>query len=402
MKKSIVAVVSACALAAACGGPAGEARKAQTSLQPAPPAGTMPIAVETLAEGLQNPWSIAFLPQGDLLVSERPGRLRVIRDGWRDGEGLVAPRLVDAPVEGVPAPFVKSQAGLFDVALSPDYANDRTLYFAYAEGDAGANQTALAAAQFDGAALSGLRVIYRTPRPKRAGAHYGGRIAFMPDGALLLTVGDGFDWREEAQSLQSGLGKIVRLRTDGTAPDDNPFAATPDALAQIWTRGHRNPQGLAVDPQSGVVAASEHGPKGGDEINIILPGANYGWPIATYGLDYSGAQVAPFTAAAGTVAPLLYWTPSIAPSGLAFYRGSMFAEWDGDLLSGALSGADPTRQGLRRIDLEGGRVVGEETYLQGERVRDVRVGPDGAIYVATEDHDGAAVGKILRLAPAAE
>jgi glucose/arabinose dehydrogenase len=195
--------------------------------------------------------------------------------------------------------------------------------------------------------------------------------------------------------LSNGLGKIVRVALDGSVPADNPFASQEGKLPEIWTYGHRNPQGLAVDPASGTVFETEHGAKGGDEINVIRPGLNYGWPLASYGIDYSGAQVTPYTEYKGTEQPVKYWTPSIAPSGLAVYRGALFAGWEGDLLVGALA-----EKSLHRVDMDGTKVVGEERYLEGERVRDVRVGPDGAIYVTTEDHDGAAVGKVLRLTPA--
>ena len=384
---------------AACG-EAGEARKAQSEPVAAPAAGASEFEVRTLAEGLQNPWSIAFLPDGDMLVSERPGRLRLIEDGWRaDDAALVAPRLVEAPIAGVPVVFVKSQAGLFDIVPSPRFAEDRTLFISHAAGTANANRTRLIKARFDGAALSDVTTIFEATPEKKAGAHYGARVAFMRDGTLLMTIGDGFDYREQAQSLENTFGKIVRIGVDGAPPPDNPFAAEAGAHAAIYTLGHRNAQGLAIDPASGVVFATEHGPLGGDELNVILPGMNYGWPLASYGLDYSGAQITPYTELPGKTSPVAHWTPSIAPSGLAVYRGAMFPEWEGDLLLGAMSDADEARQGLYRLDIEAGKVVAEEIYLKGERVRDVRVGPDGAIYVATEDHDGAAVGRVLRLTP---
>ncbi len=318
-------------------------------------------------------------------MTERDGKLRVIRDG----------ALVAEPVAGVPAPYVKSQGGLFDVLLHPDFAANRTIFLSYAAGTPEANATRVVSATFDGAALSDVKTIFETKPLKNTPVHYGGRLALLADRTLLITIGDGFNYREKAQDLANGMGKIVRVNLDGAVPADNPFAAAEGKLPEIWSYGHRNQQGLAIDAATGTVWSSEHGPMGGDEINIIEPGVNYGWPIATYGLDYSGAQISPFTEYEGTRQPVKYWVPSIGPSGLAVYRGDLFAGWKGDLLVGAL--AIPA---LHRVDIEDGEIVGEERYLVGERIRDVREGPDGAIYVTTEDHDGAPIGKVLRLTPA--
>ena len=386
MKKPLrlsVIVLTACA--AACSGPTGEARKTQTTLAPPAPAGGAALKVETLAEGLVNPWSLAFLPDGAILVTERDGKLRIIRDG----------RLVAEPVEGVPAPYVKSQGGLFDILLHPEFETNRTLYLSYAAGTPESNATRVISATFDGAALSNIQTIFETATRKDTPVHYGGRMALLPDRTMLVTVGDGFNYREKAQDLSSGLGKIVRLNLDGSIPADNPFVSKEGALPEIYSYGHRNEQGLAVDPATGAIWETEHGPMGGDELNVIEPGANYGWPLATYGLDYSGAQISPFTDYEGTTQPVKYWVPSIGPSGLVIYQGDLFSHWKGDLLVGALA-----KTALHRLDIESGKVVGEETYLQGERIRDVREGPDGAIYVTTEDHEGAPVGKVLRLTPA--
>ncbi len=371
-------------VASACSGPPTEARKAQTPPAAEAPQGPMTLRIETLAEGLVNPWSLAFLPDGSILVTERNGGLRVIRDG----------ALVEAPVAGVPEPFVKSQGGLFEVLLHPDFASNRTIFLSYAAGTPGENATRVVSATFDGAALSNIETIFETKTKKDTPAHFGGRLALLPDRTLLITVGDGFDYREKAQDLANGLGKIVRINLDGSIPADNPFASREAALPEIWSYGHRNQQGLAVDPQSGIVYSNEHGPKGGDEVNVIDPGVNYGWPIATYGIDYSGAQISPYTEYEGTRQPIKYWVPSIGPSGLAIYQGDLFEGWKGDFLVGALA-----RPALHRLDIEDGAVVGEERYLEGERIRDVREGPDGAIYVTTEDRDGAPVGKVLRLTP---
>lgn len=386
MKKAIrLALFATTALAAACAGPASEARKSQANESAAAVSGAVELNVETLAEGLVNPWSLAFLPDGSILVTERDGKLRVIRDGT----------LVAEPVRGVPAPYVRNQGGLFDVLLHPDFETNRTIFLSYAAGTPDSNATRVVSAVFDGAALSDIKTIFETATKKGTPVHYGGRIALLTDRTMLVTIGDGFDYREKAQDLSNGLGKIVRINLDGSIPADNPFASVEGALPEIFSYGHRNQQGIAVDPSSGVIWETEHGPRGGDELNIIEAGANYGWPIATYGLDYSGAQVSPFTEYEGTVQPVKHWTPSIAPSGLAIYRGDLFKDWKGDLLAGALA-----KTALHRIDIENGIPVGEERYLVGERVRDVREGPDGAIYVTTEDHDGAAVGKVLRLTPA--
>lgn len=378
-------VLALAAALAACGAAKNDARTVQTTLAEPAPAGTTALTIETLAEGLVNPWGLAFLPDGSILVTERDGKLRVIRDD----------RLVAEPVAGVPVPYVKSQAGFFDVLPHPDFATNRTIFLSYAAGDAGSNATRVISATFDGAALSGIKTVFETRTKKDTPAHYGARLALLPDRTMLITVGDGFNYREKAQDLNNGLGKIVRVNLDGTIPADNPFASQEGKLPEIWTYGHRNPQGLAVDPASGTVYETEHGAQGGDEINVIEPGVNYGWPLATYGIDYSGAQVSPYTEYEGTRQPVKYWTPSIGPSGLAVYRGSLFGAWEGDLLVGALA-----KTALHRVDMDGGKVAGEERYLEGERVRDVRVGPEGAIYVTTEDHDGAPVGKVLRLTPA--
>ncbi len=381
-RASMIALI---AFAAACNGPASEARKVQTTSAAASPEGAVALKIETLAEGLVNPWSLAFPPDGSILVTERDGKLRIIRDG----------ALVKDPVAGLPSPYVKSQGGLFDVLLHPDFATNRTIFLSYAAGTPEANATRVISATFDGSSISNIKTIFETRPMKNTPVHYGGRLALLPDRTLLITVGDGFNFREQAQDLSSGLGKIVRVNLDGSIPADNPFASVEGRLPETYSYGHRNQQGLAVDPATGAIFETEHGPQGGDELNIIEPGANYGWPIATYGLDYSGAQISPFTEYEGTRQPEKYWVPSIGPSGLAVYQGELFAGWKGDLLVGALA-----KTALHRLDLDNGKVVGEERYLDGQRIRDVREGPDGAIYVTTEDHDGAPIGKVLRLTPA--
>lgn len=381
---SLAPIIAVIIFIAACSSPAGEARRAQTSASEPAPVGPVEINVETLADGLVNPWSIAFLPDGSMLVTERDGKLRVIRDG----------KLVAAPVAGVPETYVRSQGGLFDLLVHPDFETNRTIFLSYAAGEPGSNATRVVSATFDGASLADIKTIFEASPRKDTPVHYGARMALMPDRTMLITIGDGFNYREKAQDLSSGLGKIVRINLDGTVPADNPFVGRDGVLPEIYSYGHRNQQGLAVDQESGMIWETEHGPMGGDELNIIAPGANYGWPLATYGLDYSGAQISPFTEYEGTKQPEKYWVPSIAPSGLVIYKGDLFFEWKGDLLLGALA-----KTALHRLDIEDGKVVGEERYLEGERIRDVREGPDGAIFVTTEDHDGAAVGKVLRLTP---
>lgn len=356
----------------------------QTTLAEPAPEGERALNVETLAEGLVNPWCVAFLPDGTLLVTERPGRLRVIRDG----------ALVEEPVAGVPEVYADNQAGLFDILPHPDFAENRTVFLSYAHGTDRANALRVARATFDGAALDNLEVIYEAKPLKEAGYHYGGKIVYAPDGALWVSIGEGSRYKELAQDMTTSFGAIIRINQDGSIPEDNPDFGE-NALPELWSKGHRNPQGLAWDGERGILWSNEHGPRGGDEINIIEKGANYGWPLASYGIDYNGARITPFTEYEGTKQPFKYWTPSIGVSGLAVYRGDLFSDWNGDLFVGAMA-----TRALHRIDLnEAGEEVGEERYLVGERVRDVRVGPDGAIYVTTEDRQGAPVGRVLRLTP---
>jgi len=338
--------------------------------------------ITTFVDGLEFPWSLAFLPDGSMLVTERGGRLRVIRDG----------RLVPDPVEGVPDVHVARQAGLFDVLLDPGFAQNRTVYLSYAYGTADRNATRVLRAEFDGAALVNQAVIF-TARPWKKGSnHFGGRMAFLPDGTLLVTTGEGFDFRESAQKLDTHLGKVIRIRGDGSVPADNPFVDSADALPEIYTWGHRNPQGLVVLPGTGVVFLHEHGPRGGDELNRLAPGRNYGWPVITLGRDYAGATITPYREYPGMEQPLVDWTPSIAPAGMTWYDGALFPEWRGDLFVAALK-----ERSIRRIDLENGVVVGQEILFTdlGERLRDVRTGPDGALYLLTDSEDG----RILRVAP---
>jgi aldose sugar dehydrogenase len=337
-----------------------------------------------IAKGLDHPWSMAFLPDGSMLVTEREGRLRLIKGG----------SLQPQPIAGVPAVHTGSQAGLFDIVLHPNFAQNQIVYLTYAAGTAAANGTQVARARFDGSTLQDLQVIFKAMPLKDTDNHYGGRMAFLSDGTFALTIGEGFEYREKAQDLTSDLGKVVRLNEDGSVPQDNPFVGQAGVRPEIYTWGHRNAQGLIFDAQSGRLYETEHGPRGGDELNIIVAHKNYGWPVITYGMDYSGAYVSPYTQRPGLEQPVIYWTPSIAPSGLAMYRGDKFPAWKGDLFVGALA-----FKHLRRVHLdERGDVVNQEELLNDLqwRIRDVRAAPDGYLYVSTDEADG----RVLRLEPA--
>ena len=344
------------------------------------------LSVETIASGLTNPWGLAFLPDGRMLVTERPGRLRIVA---RDGK-------LSPPVSGVPAVRASGQGGLHDVVLDRGFLTNKTIYFCYAEPASGGGRTAMARAKLndgDAPKLDDVKVIFRQEGPLSSGNHYGCRIVQGRDGNLWLTMGDHFTYRDEAQNLANHIGKIVRVTPDGGVPPDNPFVDRKDAKPEIWSYGHRNSQGAALHPQTGKLWEHEHGPRGGDEINIPLAGKNYGWPVIGYGIDYSGAKIHETTAKAGMEQPVKYWVPSIAPSGMAFYTGEVFAAWKGNLFVGALAG-----QLLVRLELDGEKVGKEERLLTnlGARIRDVRQGADGAIWLLTDSSDGT----ILRVTPA--
>ena len=346
---------------------------------------------EIVAEGLEHPWGLAFLPDGSALITERPGRLRVLRDGV----------LVPEPVAGVPAVFAQNQGGLLDVAAHPRFAENRLVYLTYAHGTAEANTTRVARARFDGAALSGLEVIFESNQPKPAAGHFGSRLAWLPDGSLLVSIGDGGNpptaldgalIREKAQDPRSHWGKVVRLNDDGSAPADAPFAAQQGAKG-VWSIGHRNIQGLAFDPTRNAVWATEHGSLGGDELNRLQAGGNFGWPRVSLTREYvGGAPIGEATTREGMLDPLLLWDNAVAPSGLAVYTGTAFPQWQGDLFSGSLVSLD-----VRRIDLDAdGAVLGESALRIGQRVREVRVGPDGFLYVLTDERSG----RLMRFVPA--
>ena len=340
-----------------------------------------PYTVEVVSEGLDFPWSLAFLPDGEMLVAQRGGDLRLIRNG----------QLQPEPIAGGPTVFAKSQGGLMDIALSPEFGTDRTIFISYADGNDQNNATAVYRAVLKDGSLTEGKTIFRADPGKDTPVHYGARMAFASDGTLLLAIGDGFDYREQAQVNSNYLGTIVRIDRDGKPAADNPELG-PDALPAIYSSGHRNPQGIVFDWQTGRIWAHEHGPRGGDEINLIKPGSNYGWPIVTAGVDYSGAQISPFDGHLNYAAPLKEWVPSIAPAGLAIYRAAAFKDWDGDLLIAALKSKD-----LRRIQLQGEQVVAETSLLKEleARIRDVRVGPDGFVYVLTDSKEG----KLIRIRP---
>ena len=343
------------------------------------------LEVQTIASGLVNPWALAFLADGRMLVTERPGRMRIV-----SSDGQLSPAL-----KGVPDVWATGQGGLLDVVTDHAFKQNNTIYFCFSERTAGGGRTAVARAKLvdgDAPRLDEVKVIFRQQGPLSSGNHYGCRIAQARDGNLFVTLGEHFSHRDEAQNLGNHLGKLIRITPDGAAPNDNPFVGRDGARPEIWSYGHRNEQGLAINPASGEVWEIEHGPRGGDEVNIIGKGKNYGWPVIGYGIDYNGAKIHASTAKDGMEQPIKYWVPSIAPSGMAFYTGKLFPKWDGSLFTGALAG-----KMLVRLSLNGNSVTGEERLLQdlNERIRDVRQGPDGALWLLTDN----AAGRILRVSP---
>lgn len=345
------------------------------------------LEVQTVASGLVHPWSLAFLPDGKMLVTERPGRMRIVAV-----EGQLSP-----PLKGVPEAWASGQGGLLDVITDKAFAQNKTIYFCFSERTSGGGRTAVARAKLnDGdGRLDEVKIIFRQDGPLSSGNHYGCRIVQANDGNLFVTLGEHFSFRNEAQNLGNHLGKLIRITPDGAAPPDNPFVGRVGAKPEIWSLGHRNEQGLAINPASGELWEIEHGPRGGDEVNIIAKGKNYGWPVIGYGIDYSGAKIHETTAKDGMEQPIKYWVPSIAPSGMAFYTGKLFPKWNGSLFTGALAG-----KMLVRLSLNGNTVTGEERLLQNlyERIRDVRQGPDGALWLLTDNP----AGRILRVSPAAK
>jgi len=336
----------------------------------------------TLLNGLENPWSLAFLPNGQMLVTERAGRLRLVSQDFK---------LNPKPIDGLPEVVAQGQGGLFDVVLHPQYAQNGWIYWAYNAPGQGGWGTAMARGKLQGHRMTDVQVLFSMQPKTRSSHHFGGRIVFDQAGFLYLTLGDRGD-KDRAQKLNDHAGSVIRLHDDGRVPEDNPFVKRVGALAEKWTLGNRNMQGAAVHPQTGQLWTHEHGPQGGDEVNVMRSGLNYGWPVITYGVNYGlGTKIGVGQAKVGMEQPLHAWVPSIAPSGMAFVSGSHFPQWQGNLLMGALRG-----QMLVRLTLDGEKVLGEERLLQGRsRLRDVRMGPDGFVYLLTDEAQGA----LLRLEP---
>lgn len=336
--------------------------------------------LETLGEGFRSPWAVAALAENEFLITEKPGTLIRLSQGNR------------SEIQGLPEDILaQGQGGLLDVKLAPDFPETQQIYMSYAYGTMEANGTALYRATLDGKELKDSTTIFRTSPPKSGSQHFGSRIAFLPDDTLILTLGDGFGFREDAQKPGTHLGKIVRLTRDGGVPQDNPFLGQDGHKPQNYSMGHRNVQGLAYDTETNTLWQHEHGPRGGDELNIIRGGENHGWPLVTKGVDYNGARITPFEEKDGFISPVHSWVPSIAPSGLVIYRGDMFPDWDGDALIGGLASRD-----LRRVDLEKGKSVSETDLLSDldARIRDIRLAADGSILILTDDPEN---GQLLRL-----
>lgn len=341
------------------------------------------LVVETVASGLENPWGLAFLPDGRMLVTERPGRLRLVT---QQGQ-------ISRPLTGVPNVTGRGQGGLLDVVLDPRFAENRLVYFSFSEPRQGGNGTSVGRGRLNANAtgLDDVQVIFRQMPAINSSMHFGSRLVFDRSGALFVTLGDRFGQKDEAQNPQNHIGKLVRISPDGSVPADNPKKQ--GWQPEIWSIGHRNVQGAALNPASGQIWTVEHGARGGDEVNTPKAGLNYGWPVITYGIDYSGAKIGEGTSKPGMEQPLFYWDPSIAPSGAAFYTGERWPAWKNSLFVGALAG-----QMLIRLSTNGESVTGEERLLTtlGERIRDVRQGPDGYLYLLADD----AKGRLLRVRPA--
>jgi aldose sugar dehydrogenase len=354
--------------------------------RPAPVVATSqagPLSVETVASGLENPWGLAFLPDGRMLVTERPGRLRIVN----------AAGMLSAPIANLPRVVAKGQGGLLDVVLDPGFAANRLVYLSYSEPrEDGRNSTSVLRGRLSdsGTTLENTSVIFRQNPAANSNLHFGSRLIFARDGALFITTGDRYGLKDEAQNPASHLGKIIRIRPDGSVPVDNP--GKPGWAKEVWSIGHRNVQGAALHPVTGQLWTIEHGARGGDEVNTPRAGLNYGWPVITYGIDYSGLKIGEGRTKPGMEQPVFYWDPSIAPSGAAFYTGEAFPAWKGSLFTGALAG-----QMLVRLSLDGEKVTGEERLLTNlqERIRDVRQGPDGFLYLLTD----ASNGRVLRVRP---
>lgn len=369
--------------------PGQTAAAAEAIITNAPAAPKTALKIDEVTAGLKDPWALQFLPDGRMLVTERVGQMRVVTS---DGK-------VSDPITGLPNVVAKGQGGLLDVILAPDFATTGSIFFSYAEPRGSfSNGTSVVRCKLvlDGAGgrIEDGEVIFRQEPAARGFYHFGSRLVLDAKGALFITLGERSDLREGAQDLETHLGKVVRIKTDGSVPPDNPYAKSDKERPEIWSYGHRNIQGAAIDPASGKLWITEHGPRGGDELNQPEAGKNYGWPVITYGREYSGFKVGDgITTKDGMEQPVYYWKPSIGTSGLAVYTGDLFKSWKGNLLAGGLAGTV-----LERLVLSDGKVVGVEHLLKDreERIRDVRQGPDGAVYVLTDGTPG----KLLRLSPA--
>lgn len=354
--------------------------QAETSLK----SGSHKFKVDTVVQGLRNPWGLAFLPNGDILVTEKnTQKLRLIRQG----------QLQDVSISGLPKNIDSTgQGGLLDITAHPDFKTNKLIYISYSGIDRKGVGTEVARAKFVDNRLENLEVIFKVKPKTQGSAHYGSRLQFAKDGTLFITTGDRYRFLKEAQNPTNHIGSIIRINDDGSVPKDNPFVGHEKFLPEIYSYGHRNAQGLTINPKDQTIWAHEHGPQGGDEVNKLdKPGANYGWPKTTYGVNYGGGIISDLTEAPGVEAPILHWTPSIAPSGMTFYAGDRFPNWRGNLFVGALAGRH-----VRRIVLEGERVIKQEVLLRGYgRIRDVKTGPDGYIYLLTSSTNG----KLLRLEP---
>lgn len=362
--------------------PSHESSQAQAPKSPTPAPVEAPVKVETFASGLERPWGLAFLPDGRMLVTERPGRLRIVSQS-----GKLSP-----PLEGVPPVRARGQGGLLDVAIDPDFNKNRLIYLSFSEpGENGTAGTSVARGIFSENRLDSVRVIYRQVPKVEEQIHFGSRLVFRRDGTLFVTQGDRYN-RDRVQDLSNGFGKIMRINSDGTIPKDNPFIGKKEARPEIWSYGHRNVQCAALHPETGELWTVEHGARGGDELNHPEAGKNYGWPVITYGTDYDLSKIGEGVAKRGMEQPVYYWDPVIAPSGMCFYTGDAFPQWRGSVFIGSL-----TPGLLVRLELKGGRVTKEERYLGylHERIRDVRQGPDGLLYLLTDNPEG----RILRISP---
>lgn len=367
-----------------CNGAPDPGRQGHATPSPQPGSMSGVVRAETVASGLEHPWALEFMPDGRLLVTERPGRLRIV-----SMDGTVSP-----PLTGVPSVYAEGQGGLLDVALDPAFATNRLVYLSFAEPEDGLAGTSVARGTLGAGGLENVAVIYRQ-RPKvRGGGHFGSRLVFATDGKLFITQGERMNYRDRAQDLSQGQGKFVRVNPDGSVPPDNPFVARADAQPEIWSYGHRNGQAAALDPVTGRLWSVEHGARGGDELNHPEAGRNYGWPVITYGRDYSGASIGVGSAKEGMEQPVYYWDPVIAPSGMDFYTSDVIPGWKGSILIGSL-----TPGALVRLVMRDGRVVKEERYLAElrERFRDVKQGPDGFVYAVTDSP----MGRVIRIRPVA-